>query len=90
MLRILPIELEPELAESELVKIVIAQTKDITTTVGALRHVRNQLSHGTETFNPRSLHIVAGILRRAVRGHLVRLLQASAPAQERVLAPPER
>lgn len=89
MLRILPVDLEPELADSELAKSVIAQTKNITTTVGALRHVRNQLSHGTETFDPHSLHIVAGILHRAVRGHLLRLLQASGPAQERVLARPE-
>jgi hypothetical protein len=90
MLRILPTDLEPELAQSELVKTVIAQVDKITTTVGALRHVRNQLSHGSETFDPHDLHVVAGILSRAVRGHLLRLLQASGPAQERVLAPPDR
>lgn len=90
MLRVLPTNLEPELAQSELVKTVIAQVDQITTTVGALRYVRNQLSHGTETFAPYDLHVVAGILSRAVRGHLLRLLQASGPAQERVLAPPDR
>ena len=90
MLRVLPTDLEPELAQSELVKTVIAQVDKVTTTVGALRYVRNQLSHGTETFEPHDLHVVAGVLSRAVRGHLLRLLQASGPAQERVLARPDR
>ena len=90
MLRVLPTNLEPELTQSKLVKTVIAQVDKVTTTVGALRYVRNQLSHGVETFEPYDLHVVAGILGRAVRGHLLRLLEASEAAQERVLAPPER
>jgi hypothetical protein len=90
MLHSLPTNLEPELAQSELVKTVLAQVDKVTTTVGALRYVRNQLSHGKETFNPYHLHVVAGILGRAVRGHLLRLLEASEAAQKRVLAPPDR
>jgi hypothetical protein len=90
MLGVLPINLEDELAQSNLVKTVVAQVDRVTTTVGALRYVRNQLSHGVETFAPRDLQTVAGILDRAVRGHLLRLLEASDAAQERVLAPPER
>ena len=70
MLRVLPTNLEPELTQSKLVKTVIAQV-DKVTTVGALRYVRNQLSHGVETFEPYDLHVVAGILGRAVRGHLL-------------------
>jgi hypothetical protein len=90
MLRALPTNLEPELAKSELVKKVIAEVDKVTTTVGALRYVRNQLSHGLETFDPHCLHAIAEILGRAVRGHLLRLLQASEEAQVRVLAPPDR
>jgi hypothetical protein len=89
MFQTLPTNLEPELAQSKLVKTVISQVDKVTTTVGALRYVRNQMSHGVETFEPHDLHVVAGILRRAVRGHLLRLLEASDAAQERVLALPE-
>lgn len=89
MLDGLPTNLEPELAETELVKIVLAQVDEVTSTVGALRHVRHKLSHGVETFDANHLHVVAGILDRAVRGHLLRLLEASGDAQERVLKPPE-
>lgn len=90
MLEVLPVNLMPELTESALVKTVISEVDSITTTVGALRHVRNQLSHGTETFDPHDLHVAASVLARAVRGHLLRLLDASAPAQERVLSPTRR
>ncbi|WP_131822165.1 hypothetical protein [Mycobacteroides saopaulense] len=90
MLRTLPTNLEPELAKSDLVKMVVAQVDNVNTTVGALRFVRNQLSHGTRTFPPHDLHTVAEILGRAVRGHLFRLLESSPAAQERVLAPPDR
>jgi len=90
MLRALPTNLEPEIAKSELVKKVIAEVDKVTTTVGALRHVRNQLSHGLETFDPHSLHVVAEVLSRAVRGHLLRLLQASNEAQVRALSPRDR
>jgi ApeA N-terminal domain 1 len=90
MLETLPTNLEPELAQSKLVKTVLAQVDEVTTTVEALRHVRHKLSHGVETFDPHDLHVVAGILGRAVRGHLLRLVEASEAAQERVLAPPDR
>lgn len=90
MLRALPVDLEPELAQSQLIKSVVTQVDKVTTTVGALRYVRNQLSHGVETFDSYALHVVAGILGRAVRGHLLRLLEATDAAQGRVLAPPER
>jgi len=53
MLRELPINLEPELAQSELVKTVIAQVEKVTTTFGALRYVRNQLSHGAAQYASR-------------------------------------
>jgi hypothetical protein len=90
MLECLPTNLEPELAQTELVKTVVAQVDEVTGTVQALRHVRHKLSHGVETFESRDLHVAAGILGRAVRGHLLRLLEASEAAQERVLAPPDR
>lgn len=89
MLAALPIDLMPELAASALVKGVIATVEKVTTTVGALRYVRNQLSHGTATFDLDELDVVATVLARAVRGHLLRLLEASVAAQERVLSPPK-
>lgn len=89
MLRALPTNLEPELAQSDLVRKVIAEVDGATNTVEALRYVRNQLSHGTKTFGPYSLHVVAAILSRVVRGHVLRLLQASEEAQVRALARPE-
>jgi hypothetical protein len=91
MLKSLPIDLEPELANCDLVKTVIADPDaNPDTTLAALRYVRNALSHGTKTFDPYQLHHAAGILERVVRGHLLRLLEASEAAQTRVLEPPDR
>ena len=91
MLKSLPADLDPELANCGLVKMVIVdRTPDVDTTLGALRYVRNGLSHGTNTFDPDQLHDAAGILQRVVRGHLLRLLEASDAAQSRAVEPPER
>jgi hypothetical protein len=89
MLTTLPLDLEPELANCELVRAVIADpNENVETTEQALRYVRNHLSHGTKTFDPYQLHDAAGILQRAVRGHLLRLLNASEAAQRRAVAKP--
>lgn len=90
MVRVLPVDLGPELANCTLVKQVIADaTNPADTVFTALGYVRNQLSHGTKTFNRRHLHDAAEILERVVRGHLLRLLGASDSAQSRVMQPPE-
>jgi hypothetical protein len=86
MLESLPVDLQPELAETELVREVIADPDtNADTTLSALRIARNNLSHGTTTFDAYKLHHAAGILERAVRGHLLRLLDATEAAQRRVL-----
>ena len=91
MLKSLPADLEPELANCDLVKMVIVDADaNVDTTLGALRYVRNGLSHGTNTFDPDQLHDAAGILQRVVRGHLLRLLEASDAARSRAVEPPER
>ena len=91
MLKTLPVDLEPELANCALVRTVISDTNaNVGTTEQALRYVRNHLSHGTKTFDPNELHGAAGILQRAVRGHLLRLLNASEATQRRAVEPPNR
>lgn len=90
MLRELPVDLEGELAQSDLVKTVVERVGNVSTTLEALQYVRNKLSHGTETFDPHDLHIVASILNRAVRGHLFRLLESSPAAQIRVVSAQDR
>jgi hypothetical protein len=90
MVKSLPVDLEPELADCALVKTVIADANTpADTTFGALRYVRNGLSHGTKTFDRYHLHAAAGILECVVRGHLLRLFAASEAAQTRVLKPPD-
>jgi hypothetical protein len=86
MLDTLHVDLQPELAKTELVTEVIADpSNSADSTLSAIRIARNDLSHGTKTFDPYKLHDVASILERAVRGHLLRLLEASEAAQQRVL-----
>ena len=57
------------------------------TTLDAIRIARNGLSHGTKAYDKGELAEAANILERAVRGHLLRLLEASPEAIERVLSP---
>lgn len=90
MVKALPVDLGPELANCALVKQVIADAANAADTAfTALGYVRNQLSHGTKTFDRRHLHDAAEILERVVRGHLLRLLGASDSAQSRVMQPPD-
>jgi hypothetical protein len=88
MLKALPLKLQPELTKCDLVKSVRSENKGIDA-IGALRLVRNDLSHGNRTYPEGELHDAVGILQRAVRGHLLRLLGASEAAQERAVQPPD-
>lgn len=87
MLATLPVNLEPELEESALVRSVRSENETVNTTLDAIRIARNGLSHGTKAYEKRELAEAANILERAVRGHLLRLLEASPEAIERVLSP---
>ncbi len=51
---------------------------------------RNTLSHGSGSFEPQHLAIVADILERMVRSEVVRLLGAPLDAQERAAKKDER
>ena len=86
MLQALPLNLEPELTNSALVESVRAENDDVTTTLDAVRVVRNHLSHGTRTYERQDLAEAADVFERAVRGHLLRLLGASTEAIKRVLS----
>ena len=88
MLKALPLNLQPELTNCNLVKSVRSEKKGIDA-IGALRQVRNDLSHGTRAYDEHELHDAVGILQRVVRGHLLRLLGASDAAQERAVQPPD-
>lgn len=87
MLEMLPVNLEPELEKSALVRSVRSDNETVNTTLDAIRIARNGLSHGTKAYDRRELAEVANILERAVRGHLLRLLEASPEAIARVLSP---
>lgn len=85
LLRRLPDEISDGLAKSELVKIVRAQHngKDTLPLQTALTRARNTLSHGSGSFDPEHLAVVADILERAVRSEAIRLIVAPLSAQER-------
>jgi hypothetical protein len=87
MLRALPVDLEPELAKSALVKSVRSDDRTVTTTLNAIRVARNDLSHGNKAYDRRELAEAANILERVVRGHLLRLLGTSTEAITRVVSP---
>jgi len=86
MLQALPISLESALTNTALVKSVRSVDENTTTTLDAIRVVRNDLSHGNRTYDRQDLAEAADILERAVRGHLLRLLGASTEAIRRVLS----
>jgi hypothetical protein len=87
MLRALPVDLEPELADSALVRSVRSDNPTINTTLDAIRVTRNGLSHGTKAYDRQELAEAANIFERVVRGHLLRLLGTSTEAITRVLSP---
>ena len=87
MLQALPIDLEAELTDGALVKSVRSQFPTVTSTLDAIRIVRNDLSHGNRTYDRHALAEAADILERVVRGHLLRLLDASDEIVRRVLSP---
>jgi hypothetical protein len=74
MFQTLPLNLEPELTNSALVKSVRSGDDSITTTLDAIRVVRNDLSHGNRTYERQDLAEAADIFERVVRGDLLRLL----------------
>ena len=87
MLRALPVDVEPRLAEGALVQSVRSDDPSITSTLDALRVVRNNLSHGNKTYDRRELSDAADTLERVVRAHLLRLLGTSDAILTRVLTP---
>lgn len=86
MLQVLPVNLEDELTNSNLVKSVRSGDPKITSTLDAVRVARNDLSHGNKSFDRRDLAQAADILECAVRGHLLRLLDATPEVIMRVLS----
>jgi hypothetical protein len=88
MLRALPTDLESELASSDLVSSVpLDPSAGVNTALDVIRVVRNDLSHGNRTYDRHALGAAADILERVVRGHLLRLLEVSESAINRVLRP---
>jgi hypothetical protein len=85
MFRALPVDVEPELADSVLVKSVRSDDPSVTSTLDAIRVVRNDLSHGNKTYDRQALAETADIFERVVRGHLLRLLGVSDETINRVL-----
>lgn len=64
--------IEDRLASTSLIRVVISE--EATSTVDALRRVRNGLAHGTRGFEAEDLDEVNGVLDRVVRAHALRLL----------------
>lgn len=92
LLERLPGEVSEQLTKTELVKAVRqADTRKGTLPLQtALTRARNTLSHGSGSFEPQHLAIVADILERAVRSEAIRLLGAPLGAQERAAKKDER
>lgn len=92
LLKRLPDEISEELTRTELIKAVAkADTgKGTLPPQTALTMARNTLSHGSGSFEPQHLAIVADILERMVRSEVVRLLGAPLDAQERAAKKDER
>ena len=87
MLQALPIDLESELTDGMLVTSVRSENPNVTSTLDAIRIVRNDLSHGNRTYDRQALSEAADIFERVVRGHLLRLLDVSDEIVTRVLSP---
>ena len=85
LLKRLPDEVSEELTKTELVKAIRKEYigKGTLPLQTALTRARNTLSHGSGSFEPQHLAIVADILERAVRSEAIRLLGAPLEAQER-------
>lgn len=92
LLKGLPDEVSEELAKTELIKAVrsMGAGTGMLPLQSALTRVRNALSHGSGSFEPRDLATVADILERAVRSEVLRLLGASADVQKRAVKRKER
>lgn len=92
LLKRLPDEISDELTKSELIKAVRKQHtgKGTLPLQTALTRARNTLSHGSGSFEPQHLAIVADILERAVRSEAIRLLGAPLGTQERAAKKEER
>lgn len=63
---------EDRLARTNLMRVLTAE--EASSTVDALRRVRNGLAHGTRGFDAEDLDEVNGVLDRVVRAHALRLL----------------
>lgn len=85
LLQRLPGEIAEELAKTKLIEAV----RKADTSKGklplhtALTRARNSLSHGSSSYEPQDLSIVADILERVVRSEAIRLLGAPLGAQNR-------
>ncbi|SMX77967.1 hypothetical protein BAURA86_00917 [Brevibacterium aurantiacum] len=92
LLKRLPDEISDELAKSELIKAVREQHtgKDLLPLQTALTRARNTLSHGSGSFDPEHLAVVADTLERMVRSEVVRFLGAPPHVQERAAKKAER
>jgi len=92
LLKRLPNEISDELANSELIKTVRGQHtgKDFLPLQTALTRARNTLSHGSGSFDPEHLEVVADILERVVRSEVIRLLDAPLNVQQRAAKKAQR
>jgi hypothetical protein len=88
LLRRLPDEVSSDLTKSELINAVRKDStgKEVLPLQSALTRARNALSHGSGSFEPEHLAVVADILERAVRSEAIRLLGAPVDAQERAVS----
>ena len=74
VVNILPVDLEPDLQALAITHQVIADNDNAKDWAAALRVVRNDLSHGTRTWDSDLLEPAAGILEKVARCHLMRTI----------------
>ncbi|MGK5441807.1 hypothetical protein ACSNN7_08290 [Micromonospora sp. URMC 105] len=85
LFKALPIDVMPRLAETSLVKLLADDARRPQGVPGALRLIRNDLSHGTRGYDTQKVNEVAGILEQVARAHLLRILGCASDIQERAL-----
>ncbi len=85
--RSLPLDLRPELEATSLFVLVRASDAALTTapTEKVLVKVRNDLSHGSASFEPWDLRVVADLLERVARAETLRVIGAPASSLKRAL-----
>ncbi|MEV0769957.1 HEPN domain-containing protein [Nocardia salmonicida] len=85
MFESLPADPVPHFDKLDIIKQVIGEIADVKTSVSAIRKIRNDLAHGSRSYNDYELLRLARLLQIVVRVHALRVLGVSDVVQARAL-----